>query len=258
MEADAAVAHGLDRRPRQLVHVAEPLERDQRLDPPPGAVRVRHVVRVRAACPTRAPPRAARPPRRRAASSTSMPRKRSRRRVGDAPVLADHRHLLEAVPAADLEVGRVVPGRDLQRAGAELGIHVLVGDDRQPPAHQRQDRRLADQARVALVARVHRDRRVGQHRLRAHGGHGHRARARLERVVDRVERVLDRALLDLEVGDRGAQARVPVDHVVVAVDEPLLVQAHEHQRHGARVGVVHREALVVVVERGAQRAGTAR
>ena len=32
-------------------------------------------------------------------------------------------------------------------AGAELGVDVLVGDDRQPAAHQRQDRRLADRPR---------------------------------------------------------------------------------------------------------------
>ena len=36
-----------------------------------------------------------------------------------APVEADHGQLGEAVVAADLEVDRVVPGRDLQRAGAE-------------------------------------------------------------------------------------------------------------------------------------------
>ena len=143
-------------------------------------------------------------------------------------------------------------GRDLERAGAELGVDVLVGDDRQQPADERQDRRLADQARVALVAGVHRDGRVGQHRLGADRRHRDRARARLERVVDRVERVLDPALLDLEVGDRGAQARIPVDHVVVAVDEALLVQVDEHERDRALVVVVHREALVRVVERGAE------
>ncbi len=180
------------------------------------------------------------------------------RGVRDPAVLADHDDLLELVLAADLEVVRVVPGRDLQRAGAELGVHVLVGDDRQPAAHERQHRGLADQPRVALVAGVHRDRGVGEHRLRADRRDRHRARARLERVVDHVERVLDAPLLDLEVRDRRAQARVPVDHVVVAVDEPLLVQVHEHPRDRLDVVGVHREALVLVVERRAQLAELAR
>jgi hypothetical protein len=127
------------------------------------------------------------------------PPKALRRGVLQPPVLADHGDLVEPVPAADLEVGRVVAGGDLERPGAELGVHVLVGDDRQPAAHQRQDRGLADQPRVALVVGIHGDAGVGKHRLRPHGGDGDRARPRLQRVVDRVERVVHRALLDLEV-----------------------------------------------------------
>ena len=67
--------------------------------------------------------------------------------LGHAPVLADHGDLLEPVAAADLEVVRVVAGRDLERAGAELRLHVLVGDDRQPPADERQDRRACRRGR---------------------------------------------------------------------------------------------------------------
>jgi hypothetical protein len=79
------------------------------------------------------------------------------------------------------------------------------------------------------------------------------ALARRQRVGDRVQRVdHPLALLDLEVGDRRAQARVPVDHVVVAVDQALLVELDEDLEHGLDVGLVHREALVLVVERGAE------
>ena len=73
------------------------------------------------------------------------------RLLGHPPVLADHDDLLEPVRAADLEVVGVVAGGDLQRPGAELGVDVLVGDDRQPAADQRQDAVLADQ--VARSAR---------------------------------------------------------------------------------------------------------
>ena len=51
----------------------------------------------------------------------------------------------QLVPPADLEVVEVVRGRDLDRAGALLGIGVFVGDDRDAPADQRQDDVLADQ-----------------------------------------------------------------------------------------------------------------
>ena len=154
--------------------------------------------------------------------------------------------------AADLEVVGVVPGRDLQRAGAELGLDVLVGDDLQAAADDRQDRGLPHQPRVAVVVRVHGDRGVAEHRLGAHGGDGDRAVAGRQRVVDVVERVGDLAVLDLEVRDRRPRARVPVDHVVVAVDQALLVQRDEDLQHRADVVLVEREALFLVVARGAE------
>src|SRR6185312_2300063 len=41
---------------------------------------------------------------------------------------ADHRQLGKVVIAADLVVLRVVPRRDLERAGAEVDLDTLVGD----------------------------------------------------------------------------------------------------------------------------------
>ena len=141
------------------------------------------------------------------------------------------------------------PGRDLQAAGAEVGLHVVVGDDRQAPPDEREHHLAPDEVAEALVVRVHRDRRVGQHRLRPHGGDHHLAAAVGQRIGDRVQRVDDAlAVLHLEVGDRRAQARVPVDHVGVAVDEALLVEVDEDLQDRADVALVHREALVVVVE----------
>src|SRR5438093_187864 len=46
-EPDASLAYRFDRRPRELGHVAPPLQRDERLDPVAGAVTVRDGVPVR-------------------------------------------------------------------------------------------------------------------------------------------------------------------------------------------------------------------
>src|SRR3954464_833633 len=54
------------------------------------------------------------------------------------------------------------------------------------------------------------------------------------------------------VADRRLRAGVPVDEVVVAVDEALAVQGDEDLQHRLRVAGVEREALVVVVERRAE------
>ena len=177
VDPDAPVLHRGDRGRGELVHAHEPLQGDERLDALAGAVRVRDVVRVglRAHEPAllaqRGHHRLARLQRGEAGEALAGG-------LGHAAVLADDDDLLEPVRAADLEVVRVVPGRDLQRARAELRLHVGVGDDGQPAADERQLRRLPHEPRVALVVGMDGDRRVGQHRLRAHRGDRERPVAR--------------------------------------------------------------------------------
>ncbi len=102
------------------------------------------------------------------------------------------------VALADVVVHRVVTGRDLQRAGAEVHLHRVVADDGQLPADERKGGRLADELLETRVLRVDRDAGVGQHRLRSHGGDGHIA-ATVDRIFDVVEDVVVRLPLDLEV-----------------------------------------------------------
>ena len=59
--------------------------------------------------------------------------------------------------AADLEVGRVVARRHLQRARAEPDLDPLVADDRHRPVDQRHERGAPDQVRPARVVGVHGD-----------------------------------------------------------------------------------------------------
>ena len=73
----------------------------------------------------------------------------------------------QVVAPADLEIVEVVRRRDLDRAGALLGIGVVVADDRNAAADQRQDGVLADQMLEPLVLRMDRDGGVAQHRLRS-------------------------------------------------------------------------------------------
>src|SRR5271154_2455426 len=63
--------------------------------------------------------------------------------VVDVPSTVQNRNLLEAVALAELEVDRIVRGRDLQRAGAEFTIDRGVGDDFYLALDQRQSKRLA-------------------------------------------------------------------------------------------------------------------
>ena len=82
-------------------------------------------------------------------------------------------HAFGLVPLADLEIVEVMRGRDLDRARALFGIGIFVGDDRDQAADQRQSNPPAEQMLIARIVRMHRDRRVAQHRLGPRGGDGH-------------------------------------------------------------------------------------
>ncbi len=83
----------------------------------------------------------------------------------------EHRDHRQVVADTDLVVVLVVRRRDLDHAGAEFLVHIVVGNDGDLAAHQRQGHGLADQMLVALVFRVDHHGHVAQHGFRAGGGH---------------------------------------------------------------------------------------
>jgi hypothetical protein len=140
---------------------------------------------------------------------------------------------LETVAPADLVVVEVVAGRDLYRSRAELGVDVVVGDDRDRPAGERQYGLLAHPPDKARVLRVHRHREVAEHGLGPHRGHADRAAAVLQRIADRPDAAVFLLGVDFEVGHRGAEHWVPVHQPLAAIDEFLFKQLNKHLHHGA-------------------------
>ena len=176
---------------------------------------------------------------------------------GDHAVLVKDGQAGQAVTAADLEVVRVMGGGHLDRAGAERGVDVVVGDDRDAPAGQRQLHGPADQVGVALVVGVHRDGGVAEHRLGPGGGDDDRVvfpfrppggvwggRApRDSTVADGDELAFVVAVLDLDVAQCGQAARAPVDDPFGPVDQVVVEEPLEDRLHGPGQALVHREPL---------------
>ena len=67
------------------------------------------------------------------------------------------------MPLANLEIVEVMRGRNLDRAGAFFRIGVIVSNDRNEPANQRQHDILANQLLEIFVLGMHRDGSVAQH-----------------------------------------------------------------------------------------------
>ncbi len=153
---------------------------------------------------------------------------------------------------ADLEVGGVVGGRDLEGAGAELGLDGLVGDDGNGPVDDGKHDVLADQPGEAGVVGVHGDGGVAEIGLGARRGDRHVPRAVLEGVAHAPEMPFDLAVLDFEVGDGAQQSRRPVDEALAAIDEALVIEVDEGGADGAAGAGVHGEALAGPIEGDAE------
>ena len=157
--------------------------------------------------------------------------------------------------AADLEVERVVPGRHLQGAGAELRVDTLVLDHRHGALDEGHDHLAAHCVGPALVPGGHGHGHVGQDR----GGPRRRDRDAVlglvrERVAHVRERVVDLLVHELEIRECGLVVRAPVDDPARAVDPALAVEVDEEPHDGTNVGIVHREPLPPVVHRRAHSA----
>ncbi len=100
-----------------------------------------------------------------------------------------HRSMLisaQIVPLADLEIVEVMRRRDLHRAGALLGIGIVVGDDRDQPADQRQAHLLARPVLVALVVRD-----APRRRCRPASSRAASSRPTMKSSVVRIDRLVD-------------------------------------------------------------------
>ena len=248
--ADAPLAQRLERRLARLLHCAPPLERDERLDPgvaaltgPDGVPVALSLLELTALAQ----------PLDDALVGLGLgkPGKLAGGLVHPA-VGADHGQNRQVVAPADLEVGRVVTRGHLERAGTEVRLDRLVGDHRHAALDERDDDLPADRVAVTLVLGMHRDRDVGEDRLRPHGRDRERPIAVGEQVLRIRQGVVYVLVHDLEVRDRRLVERAPVDDPVRAIDPPSLPEVHEEAHHRLDVGVVHREPLARVVERAAE------
>ena len=178
--------------------------------------------------------------------------------IGLAIEHVEHFASRETGSLANLEVVEIMAGGDFNRAGTQFRIGMFVGDDLEPASRNRLLNVLADNAFVALVAWVHGNRHIGQHRFRPCGCDLDivlsviQRHAVSERIFEMPETALGVAGLDFQIGYRGFQGRVPVDQPLVAIDQAIIIKIDKDLEHGLVHALVHGEALVRPVHRTAQ------
>ena len=238
-QRDPAVADGVAGRLGQRGDADEPLQRLARLDRGAAAAAVPDRVHVGADLLDDPAGLAQGGHDRRAGLEPVEALERAGR--GDHAALVHDRHARQVVAAADLEVVRVVGRGHLDRAGAEGGVHVRVGHDRDRPAGQRELDHGADQVTVPVVVGVDGDGGVAEHGLGSCCGDDDAAVTIA--VADRDQFALVVGVIDLDVGQGGQAARAPVDDPLGPVDQLVVEQPLEDRLDGPGQPLVHREPL---------------
>ena len=145
----------------------------------------------------------------------------------------------------DVEVGRVMARRDLERAGAELPVHGGVADDLHPALDHGHQDLSPDQTSPPVVLGVHRDGRVGQDRLRPRRRDDHVRRAGRNGIGPRVTHIAQLIgaddVLRLEIGVGRPAREAPMDDPVRTVQVPPPVEADEMDPHAPLHVGIHRE-----------------
>jgi hypothetical protein len=158
----------------------------------------------------------------------------------------------QAVALADQKIVGIVGGGDLDRAGAERRVDTRVGDNRNLAPDEGQLDPSPDHPPVALVVGVHRHGGVAQHGFGAGSGDRDRAAAAAQRIANGGQGAPRLLAVHLLVGERGLAARTPMDDVIAAIDEPLLVQGDEDLAHRPGQPRVEGEAFARPIARATQ------
>ena len=153
-----------------------------------------------------------------------------------------------AVAQPDFVVVEVVCRGDLDAAGAEFGIGVLIGDNGDAAAGQRQFDQFTDHMFIALVLGIDRDCAVTQHGLRACGGDHQMTPAVAQGVAHVPHESVLLLVQHFEIGDGGVQFGIPVDQAFAAVDQSLFVEADKNLFNCVGEPFVHGEAFVLPIQ----------
>ena len=133
-------------------------------------------------------------------------------------VIGHHVDFRQAMAPPYLEVIGIVRRRDLHRSSPELAIDHGVGDDRNFAVHQRNNCTAPQQMLEALILRMHRYRRLAQHRFRPRRSHHQKFPAPRHRVLDVPQMSPAFFVQNLQIAQYRLAHRAPVGHALVAID----------------------------------------
>ena len=172
---------------------------------------------------------------------------------GHPAFLVDDHDMLKVMAHGDIEVVGIVSRGDLYRSGPEFLLDIFVLDQGDPPPDDGQDQILPEVLGITFVTLGDGDGRIPKECLRPCGGDGDEIFGALHLVADVPEMTGLVAVFHLDVRDGGMAVGTPVDHVLTAVDQPLVEELLEDFLDGMGAAFVHGEPFPLPVAAAAQK-----
>ena len=154
---------------------------------------------------------------------------------------------LQVMTVTDFEIVEIVSRCNLHHAGAELHIHVFIGDNRHFAVEYRQYDCLADIFFIPLVVGIDGNCGVAKHRLRPGRRHCQTLIRSLDLIANIPEVRIDLLTLEFVIGERGQASGTPIDNAVAAIYQTLLVKSDKDLSDRLCQPLVHGEPGAVPV-----------
>ncbi len=171
------------------------------------------------------------------------------RKLVHRPVVVHNANDFEVVAHSDFKVVRIVCRRDFNRAATEVGLDVFVRNDWDLSVRQRQIQGFSDKIHVSFVARVNGDSRIAEHRFGTRRRDRYIAASVRKRIFDVPQKAVLFRVFDFRVGKGGFTARTPVDNPASAINQPFIIEIHEHSFNGFIAFLIHRKGFAGPVQR---------
>ena len=156
------------------------------------------------------------------------------------------------MPEPDLKIVRIVSGSDFNRARSEFNVYVIIRDDRNFPADDRQNKRFAYDIFISRVFGVNRYRSVAEHSFRARRGDDKISVAVLKIISEMPEKRRFFDVFHFRVRKRGSATRTPVNYSLSLINQTFIVKIYENFLNRSRTSVVHRKSEFRPVARRAE------
>ena len=148
---------------------------------------------------------------------------------------------LQVMPVADLIIILIMCGGNLQCAGPEFMIHIIIAYERDLPVYQGNDHHFPMQMLIPGIFRVHRNGGITQDGFRPGCGNHNSGLIPDHLVPYIIQFGLNLQVVHLLIGNSRFGLWIPVDHANPAIDISFIKEVNKNADHRFIINIIHSE-----------------